>query len=361
MARESIKINHGALDEVEGKEIILRGAIDPSSLHLIGVGEYQREVLSISTINGLVKAFENGSVPDIDLGMRGGNYRDVEGTFYLYDPTFIVDGLQRVTAAMQLLASGKSLPRLGASIHFNTTEEWERDRFDILNGSSRVKLSPNVLLRNLRHKIEVVTLLHSLTVENKTFVMRDRVCWQQCQQRRHLLSARTFLRTVAMLHAHIGPCRSNQLSEITGGLQKVMDAVGPATLVANTIAFYELIEKSWGIKAIAFKEGAIYMRETFLTMLATLLSRHEDFWKERKLFIDSDLQRKIATFPLTDPSVRQLASAGSQAMYMLLQLMADHVNSGKRTKRLKIRPEFSLLEKEERIAVPQIATTKAEA
>ncbi|MBI5732072.1 MAG: hypothetical protein HY982_01795 [Candidatus Magasanikbacteria bacterium] len=107
--RDSIKVLNGALDEVnlgegEEKEIILRGVIDPDSLHLLQVGDYQREIMPLSTINDLERAYEEGaSVPDIDCGVRGWGYDTRSGCFYLSDMVFIIDGQQRVTAALRML------------------------------------------------------------------------------------------------------------------------------------------------------------------------------------------------------------------------------------------------------------------
>ena len=100
-------------------DIILRGVIDPQSLHLLQVADYQREVLPLAKISELVEAFMKGSVPDVDLGMRGERFFERSGSFYLQDDVFIVDGLQRVTAALHLIQMATGiLPQLGAVVHF---------------------------------------------------------------------------------------------------------------------------------------------------------------------------------------------------------------------------------------------------
>ena len=61
----SVRINNGALDEIpvpgSGTEIILRGAVDAESLRRLEVGEYQREVLPLSSLDELVEAMKNGA------------------------------------------------------------------------------------------------------------------------------------------------------------------------------------------------------------------------------------------------------------------------------------------------------------
>ncbi len=362
MSRESIKIINAALDEVEGREIILRGTVSPDSLVRLKVDTYQRETLPLTHIKQLVRAFEAGSsIPDIVLGMRGGDFQERDGAFYLRDDVFIVDGLQRTQAAIQYMHDKGGVPRLGAAIHFGTSFEWERRLFQLLNGSLRVKLSPNVLLRNYSHDHEVVALLHSLTTDDRTCVMRDRVCWKQRMDRQHLISAMTFLKVVAVLHSHVALGGKNcALDDLITAAEKMSAKIGPSVFGSNTRAFFALVDDCWGIKSVHFKEGCSYMRLTFLSTLAALFSRHEDFWKGEKLQVDVDLKRKIKGFPLTDPTVRNLTAASGKAKVMLYQLLVDHVNSGKRTKRLTLRAEFKQAQAEEEAAIEAEAPAEAE-
>lgn len=328
---EAVKIVKAALDETEGGEVILRGVVDPPSLTRLKSGPYQREVLPLAKISELVGAFKTGSVPDIDLGMRGHTVAEREGAFFLRDEVYIVDGLQRVTAAIHFLNQGGS-PHLGATIHFGTTEEWERNRFRILN-VDRVRLSPNVLLRNLSEEIPAIETLYNLT-KDKDFVMSGRVCWSQRQQRAHLLSALVFLKTVGALHSPFGPGRSHKLYELARGVQTIMDKVGKNTMRGNVATFFNIVDECWGIRNVVFKEGAVWLRGTFLWCLADVLAWHQNFWKGDRLFVDADLVAKIKLFPVTDPNVANLSSSGGKARDILRQLLVDHINAGKRTKRL---------------------------
>ena len=338
-APNSVRITNGALDEMPGSSdsIVIRGVLDPYGLQLLQTADYQREIAPLSKISELVKALESGRVPDIELGMRGDRVIEREGVFFLHDPVFVVDGLQRVTAAKQLINKGGK-PRLGALVHLNTSEAWERERFRILN-AERMKVSPNILLRNARKTVQAVQAVFQLTGD-KDFVLYDRVCWTQRMRRQDLITALTMFKTVGVLHAHLGPGRSSNLGDLTRGLQKVSDKIGKHVLLDNIRAFFSLVDQCWGIKRVAFKEGAVYLRSSFLWCLAAILSRHVDFWRgdgDNRLFIEASLMRKIALFPVADPEVARLASAGGKARELLQILMLDHINSGKRTKRLKAR------------------------
>jgi len=340
MKRQALKILHGALD-VEGESILLRGRIDPTTLDVLEVDDYQREIMPLSTIRDIMEGFTSGEVPDVELGMRGDNVtntKDNNGqTFVLKGSIYIVDGLQRVTAARQLRLNGVADPRLGATVHFNTTREWEIERFKILN-AHRTKLSPNILLRNLREKYSVIAMLFNMSADDRKFVMRQKVCWQQRQQRIHLISALTLLKVVGAMHSHVAPgARYSRWLDLAQGVQEIMSKVGRNIFQQNVRAFFDLIDNCWGIQNIAYKEGAAYMRSSFLLTLARVFSEHDNFWREKRFFVDADLVRKIASFPVTDPTVRQLAGSGGKSREMLYAMIVEHINRGKRSRRLEKR------------------------
>lgn len=336
----SIKITNAALQETPQGSIILRGVVDPGCLHLLQVAPYQREVLPLGKINDLVEAFKTGSVPDIELGMRGQRYTTRATDHFLQDDVFIIDGLQRVSAALHYMKLDASAhkPQIGAAINFSTTEDWERERFRILN-AERTKLSPNILIRNLKDDSHAVNMLYNLC-KDKSFVLGDRVCWSQRMSRQELLTALSLAKVVGRLHAFAGPGRSHRLNELTDGLDKIMEKIGRNTMRDNTKTLFDIVDQSWGVRRVAYKEGAAYLRTTFLSCLANIFAGHYDFWRGKdnhSLFVERDLVRKIAQFPVTDPHIVNLSSAGGKAGDLLYQMMLEHINSGKRTRRLKSR------------------------
>ena len=205
----------------------------------------------------------------------------------------------------------------------------------------------------MRTKSTAIDTLYKLTEDDSTFVLHRRVCWGQRMNREHLLPALTFLKVIGALHSHLGPGLSNQWYELGRGVQVTHDRVGRNILRENIRTFFDLIDAAWGIKVVTFKEGATHLRQTFMTTLALLLCRHTNFWKELHLFVNRDLIRKIAQFPVNDPEVKNLSSAGGQAGKILYQLLLEHINSGKRTGRLVGRMETSG-QAEERREVSQI-------
>lgn len=331
--RSSVKLTNAALDEQEN-EIILRGVIDPSSLPILKVADYQREILPNGKINSLMTALQAGGVPDIQLGCRGGNYITREnGNYFVQDDVYIIDGLQRTTAARRLMAKG-IVPHLGAALYFNTTEDMERKRFRALN-VTRVKLSPNVLLRNGRHDSTAVSALFQLCSSSQ-FILYKRVCWQQRMKRDELISAMTLVKICSMLHRHLGMAHNQRSHEaMMFGLDKVIEKYGRTVIMNNLREFWMMMEDAYSIKDIVYRDGGPALKGGFLTALAKVIATHEDFWTDSEMKIPKELRAKLKSFPLQDPHIAALAASTGASTNVLTQLIVNHLNSGKRTRRLR--------------------------
>ena len=335
----SVKLFDAALDDDKssGGEIILRGVIDPNSLTHLQVADYQREVLSATKISALVEAFKSGSIPDIDLGMRGEKFTSRDDCFYLQDPVFIVDGLQRVTAALQLLrmATGK-LPHLGATVHFNTTEQWERDRFKTLN-LLRTALSPNVHLRNLRNDYGVIDMIYKLSQGGREFALFNKICWAQAMKRSDLVTATQLAKVVGSLHSRLGGGGLSTTNDMLApALQKIMEKIGRNVMRDNIIAFYDLLDDCWRVRLATTRDGTPHLRGTFMKVLSLIFTHHKNFWREDRLFIEKSLREKLHMLDVYDPNIINLASSNGKAGDVLYQVIVNHINSGKRTRRLEL-------------------------
>lgn len=334
--RESIKITNAALAEMDS-HITLRGVLDPSSFKLIEVDDYQREVLPTNrrqTKQSLETALKRGNiVPDITLACRGGDFSVRDGSFFLRESVYVVDGLQRLSAGIRVMNAGeKTDPRLGCAVYFNTSRDWEREQFRILN-SVQSKLSANVLIRNMREDIPVIDMLHGLT-KDSSFALYNRVTWQQRMQRNELLTALNFLKVAGALHSTYGSGKASISRVLAAGLEKIMVAVGRVQMRENVKTFFEVLDFCWGVKKVTYGERANHLKGTFMGALALVFAHHQNFWEDRKLVVESSLRRKIALFPINDPVVQSLAGSHGIGRSHLYQLMVAHINSGKRTKRL---------------------------
>ena len=300
-----IKMVKAALSDDQAGDVILRGQIDPASLEFLHVADYQRERLAGRYIRALSEAIASkAGVPDIQLGMRGGSFVENRGTFLLNDEVYIIDGLQRCTAALELVKKGQA-PRLGATVYFNTDEQQERIRFRNLN-VSRVRLSANVLVHNERHDNALVEMAFQLC-QDSTFVLYNRVCWQQAMKRSHLITAVTLIKAGVALHNHFIPEFRGDFGHTSiqvVRLNKVMTKLGRAAVRNNMKVFWQAMDDMFGVRNITYTEHASYMRSSFLVTLALVFTRHQNFWEDSRLVVPPELKRKISTFPINSPTVQ---------------------------------------------------------
>lgn len=339
----NVVIYNAARSETSEGDIILRGLVTADSLHLLKLGDYQRSVRPRKALASILDALEKGcwwQLPNIVLGMRGGQFEAQSGNYVLLNDVYIVDGLQRVHAAIQFAAEHPERSiGLYATIHFNTTQEWERDRFLALN-SGFTKLSPNIVLRNRRASNQAVSLLYDLCVNDSTFVLHNRISWGQRMTKGQLLPALTFAKTVVMLHSHHSPTGQVTNKSLVPTLDQVMGVIGPQAMRENVKTFFQLIDDCWGVRQVQYRKDAAHLCRTFLHVLAKLVSDHHNFWlppEEKKLRIETALKRKIATVPINGPYVQYVLSSGAISRTLLYAFMRDHINGRKRTGRLSAR------------------------
>lgn len=334
--KDTIKIIHPSIDDYQ-KTVVIRGVLDNDSLQNLKTDFYQRELLPSTSRKNIREAIASGArLPDVVLGMRGETFNlDENQNLYLINPTFIIDGQQRIKTIMEMLSKSNP-PRLGTIIHLNTTPEWERNLFQKLN-QFQIKVSPNILLRNTKEDHPLITTLYSLTKTDKQFVLYDRICWQQNMKKNDLLSAATILQVVLRLHSHLAPGKSQGLNYAIPNSDVLVKRIGLPVARSNIKTFFDTIDSCWGIKRIHIKGGAPYMRKTFLETLALLLSEHRDFWKgehEQRLEINYLLRKKLSSFPIQDPEIIRLSSAAGAARLTLYTHILNHINSGRRLNRL---------------------------
>ncbi len=335
-----IVIESCSIDEHNGTTI-LRGVITIESLDNLLVDDYQREELTAKQRESIEEALKKGEpLPDLEIGMRGENFREVrKGRVHLKDPTYIIDGLQRrQTVTRYLIDNPTANVRLGVKVYLNTTKQWEKNRFHVLN-AKRAKVSPNVLMRNMREESVGINMIWGLTKNERQFVMHNRVQWSQGRMHGELTTALTFGRAATRLHAHkIGTASS--LEETACILDRGAEVIGIQNMRENLRSFWGLIDECWGIRKVTRHGSAPYLKGNFIDVFSKILSDHYDFWGdecEKKLFVHAPLRRKIAQFNVDDNEVARLCGSGGKAREILYILLRDHINSGKRTKRIKSR------------------------
>lgn len=342
----AIKILRPSLDDLdENKTTILRGVLSNDSLDDLRCDFYQREKLPESSRRDIMLGYDTGTqLPDVELAMRGDHF-DVEGddnnlqAVKLLDPVFIVDGRQRIeTLKDHLKSNPTSRARLGAIVHFNTTPNWERSRFHILN-SSRVKVSPNLLLRNIKDDYPGIATIYGLTTSQPKFPLYRRVTWKQTAGQSDLISAHGLSRVTLRLHSHlVAGKQSMSAMGMATMFQRLVDRIGLPLLRQNMTTFWEFMDETWSVSKISGRNSAsTVLRTGFLVVLSDILCQHVEFWAqpdEFRLQIPYTLKTKFAKFAVHDPEVVRLSGAAGKAQEALYFIIISHLNSGKRTKRL---------------------------
>ena len=243
-----VKLFNAALDDAPDSptQIVLRGALDISTLKFLRQDIYQRDPQAYASQYNILEALEtNQPLPDIELGMRGHEWFSREGDFTLKDPTYIIDGLQRVSTIIEWVERNPDrIPKLGALVHFNTTRAWERERFHALNNYRR-RLSPNVLLRNMRETNTAIATLYGLCFNDTKFALFERVSWEQNMRRQEIIPALLLTKIANRLHSHVntaaprgtnGPGRgSANIENVASALKNRADLVKLGVLRQNVV------------------------------------------------------------------------------------------------------------------------------
>ena len=328
-----VRFENAALDDnpASPEGIVLRGRVALSSLRFIKTDWYQRELELRADIEAGYRA--GATLPDIDLGVRGQDFAFDGGDCAIVSPCYVIDGWQRVGNALRLIDSVGDIDiRLGAMVHFNTTAEWEHARFEALNRNRR-QVSANVHLRNMRGSNAAVATLYGLSHNEANCPVIDRVCWRQKLPPGDLLSAYQLAGLAGHLHDHkVAP--SSNVHRRAHQLLSVANAIGLPVFRYNCLGFLQLVEECWGLRGIQRRAGHAQTSEGFLTVLARLLSNHSNFWNDEMLTVERRDRRKLAAFGLADPNVSRLTRGGPAGRDILTELLAKHMNSGRRNNRL---------------------------
>jgi hypothetical protein len=282
--REVRILNASLEDDRETGQIIIRGVVDQDTLKYIDLDWYQREQgFSISHINEIVGAFYAGiSLPDIEIGMRGQRVKTHGDTYSLLDKCFCMNGGQRLYAAAVAVAERPDVKiHLGAKTFLGTTEEFENDRFCKL-GTTEVRISPSILLRN-RKKASVAVRLMLAVSSNEEFALKSRVSWNQKKTAFELMNAYTLAQIIARLHAHKGgQLQSTKIMDLIDALDKVVARTGEDIFTQNMIRFFDAIDRCWTVRNLGRGDSRPHLSPRFLKVLAKLLSNYHDFWNDKE-------------------------------------------------------------------------------
>ena len=195
-------------------------------------------------------------------------------------------------------------------------------------------VSANVLLRNSTDESSSVAALMAMSQNDKDFVLRNKICWNQRKGRGELMNALSVLKVVGFLHSHFGPGRSQRYNELMRATDKTMEIVGPHTWRANVRAYFDFLDQAFGVKSIRYVDLSAHIKFGFMRTLAQVFADHKSFWTDTKLAIDPRDAQKMRMFPINDPGILALIGTGSGVNPLLYQRIVAHLNSGRRTTRM---------------------------
>lgn len=336
-----IKLRHGVITGRDGR-LVLRGELDTDTIFQLLTDWYQRgEVASFKT-KRLVKSLEAGAMfPDLTLGMRGKNYQATNsGEVSLSDPVYVIDGMQRWSAALYVLENMPDIPvQLGARVFAPTDVEFERNLFREMN-QNHTAMGASVLLRNEKETSRVAATLYGLSINEPDFALCHRVAWNQQAATGpggDLVRGIVLLKVLASLQMHLmRGAKGASLSRVLDLLSLCdnrIDAVGLNQSRKNLVRFFDVIDEVWGIRSVPIKFGAPQLKEAWLVIIARIFSDHREFWRDEiELFVSKDHIRDLRKIDPNDPALLAFASAGGAAAQrqQLYFNMLAYLNKGKR-------------------------------
>jgi hypothetical protein len=316
----------------EGRTVLL-GFLDlVSSIETLKHDWYQRRAgFSQVKIRQMVRDMVAGaSVPPITLGMRGDKF-DVhnDSTVILNDPVYIIDGLQRWSAAMLAMEQGAKV-RLAVHLYFNTEETFEIALFRELN-TKRTGMAPSIHIRNEKSVSRIAGTLYGMSINEPKFALLNRVCWdQRSEPEQHLINGMCLLVTTAALHHHHFRCSGlTGVFHLLNLIDERVDLVGLQRTRENLVHFFDTVDTLWGIRSL--RKAETHLKSGWLITLARMFSDLTEFWKEddKTLFVPAQLLRDLKRLDPKDDEMARLAGGSKSAQEVLYQMFLARLNKGK--------------------------------
>jgi hypothetical protein len=336
MAAE-IRIFNCALehDDHDFNSDVLRGTIDQTYIRLLKSDWYQRqEGFSEKEIRELVELyFQHEKVPDVIVGMRGHRYRKEDNDFWLQDPCYVIDGVQRLLAARVALHSRPDLKlRIGAKLFLDTTSESENALFCKINATQQ-RVSASVLIRNKYKVSNASRLLYDLG-SNTSFALKDRIGWDQKLSPGQSMGGFGLACIAGALHMHKGSTPAGRAYDLLEGLDNVVVKISEETFVKNLITFFDVVDECWSIRG---DKNSKCLKREFLSVLARLLSSYETFWDAEDLFIAEKYMKRLSSFDIgsINNQVKQMTKSNRDVKDVFFEVLRNRLKldafSGRRS------------------------------
>jgi hypothetical protein len=251
----------------------------------------------VQEINELTElCFQKKKVEDICIGMRGERY-DVTnaGHYVLHDKCYIINGVQRWTAAKLALMGRPDLTiRLGAKIYFNTTAQKENDMFCAMNATQQ-RVAPTILIRNKYQDSAAAKAIFD-TCGAKNFALKNRVGWNQKLMQGEVMNGMSLTKIAGSLHSNRGAVAAGRAYDVLAALEKACEIISAPVLQQNLIEFFRIVDNCWNLAG----KRSPALNNDFLTILARLFSSYDCFWDANSLFMPDKYMKRLAKIDVED-------------------------------------------------------------
>ena len=155
--------------------------------------------------------------------------------------------------------------------------------------------------------------------------------WGQKMARVERLSALTTVKTVGALHCHFGPGLGVNINQLMSATARTMQTVGPNKWRENVRTFFSVVDQAFGLRSIAFRDQAPWLKTSFLLSLAMLMAEHKTFWDGTRLIVPKGFIEKLKKFPVSNREVVGLLSSSSAVSPIFYRELVGFIDSGKRS------------------------------
>ncbi len=310
---------------------VVRGVLYPTEFTALTIPHYQRMEMSGDKSVELFKTQgpDGDGIPDdLLLCADGTDFRALAGGELLVSaPALVVlDGHQRVSAALARLKAGLTTDPFGVKILLGPTEEEQLNIFYQVN-RYHTPVSTDVLLRNSGNNA-AIDALRTLAECTPNI---PQIQWDQRKLSGDQMKARSLYDLAIMVH---GYARKTTIEEVMGALQELTADLGTEILCENMKSFFDYVEEHYSTGTTA----EFAYRPDFLRALAGLFGQYAEFWNVKspqKLSVPTAYANKLDK--LEPKRIRDFVPR-KDAMTRINEEMRYHLSAGKTG--LKLTPRF---------------------
>ncbi len=335
-----IEIYNVSKPERSNATISVTGEVEWDSLEKIWIPSYQREEIPKQIEKIFMAAQQLEPIAPIELAVRTKGWEiDAKSRIMMIgDPVYIIDGQQRKCGMQRIFREGMNdrVPRLRATIFLETTEEWESDRFNVVNFDN-IKVSPSVYMKNQSLRMPSIAMLYCLT-QTREHALFGKVQWSQVKQRQNIFTSLIYGSAVACMLA--GREIRSTKNELPKKLEELRLQYGDENFKQNARIMFDIYNEIWNIDSFTVADKVIQVKGNFVRAFGMFLGMHKEFWREagpsKVLQIENRIIDKLKRFPIDDRMIQATFESTKLAVQEGARLFTSFVNKNIRREEKKL-------------------------